>query len=320
MATLQRTRTKLQRGVLWTIVGTVLGVTPALAEFPDHSITLIVPWNAGGSTDQTARPLAKAAEQILGQPVVIVNKPGASTTVGMTELARSKPDGYTIATLSSSTYMAPLTGIRVQYDPIKSFTFISYYGDNLIGVVVQKSAKWKTLKELINDGKARPGTITYGAPGVSSTQNLMTKAMQAESGAKFVFVPYTGSSQTVPALLGGHVDFITEVSVWAPYLANDQVRVLAVNTPTRVSSLPDVPTLKELGYPYLRSVQGIVGPVGIPADRAKKLEHAFRAAMKSEAFLTTMQRLRMVITDMSGSETKQVIEDEIAKAKKFLAK
>ena len=111
MATLKRIGTRLQRGVAWAIVGTALGATPALAEFPDHPVTLIVPWNAGGSTDQTARPLAKAAEQILGQPVVIVNKPGASTTIGMTELARSAPDGYTIGTLSSSTYMAPLTGI-----------------------------------------------------------------------------------------------------------------------------------------------------------------------------------------------------------------
>ena len=122
MATLRRIGAGLQRVVTWGIVGTVIGATPALAEFPDHSVTLIVPWNAGGSTDQTARPLAKAAEQILGQPVVIVNKPGASTTIGMTELARSAPDGYTLLLCSVANAISATLYTKLNYDFVRDNT------------------------------------------------------------------------------------------------------------------------------------------------------------------------------------------------------
>src|SRR6185436_11205107 len=136
--------------LLLSVLVVLVATRGATAEFPDRPITMIIPWAPGGSTDQTGRVLAKAAEASLGQPIVILNKPGASTTLGMAELTAARPDGYTIGTLSSSTYMIPMRGGRtVQYDPIKSFSWISYYGDNLIGVAVLVDSKWKTLQELI---------------------------------------------------------------------------------------------------------------------------------------------------------------------------
>ena len=104
---------------------------------------MIVPWAPGGSTDQTARVLARGAEKHLGQPIVILNKPGASTIIGMKELAQAKPDGYTIGTLSSSSYIAPLTGRAASYDMLNDFSYISYYGDNLIGIAVLKDKPWR---------------------------------------------------------------------------------------------------------------------------------------------------------------------------------
>src|SRR4029079_13621897 len=158
--------------------------------------TMIIPWNPGGSADLSSRPLARAVEEYLGETGVILNKPGASSTIGLRELARAEPDGYTIGSLTSAGYMAPLTGTKADYDPVKSFSFISYAGDTLLGIVVRKNAKWKTLQDLIADGKEHPGVVNYGAPGVSSTPNLIVRALQTQTCAKLTTVPDHDTHQT----------------------------------------------------------------------------------------------------------------------------
>jgi tripartite-type tricarboxylate transporter receptor subunit TctC len=295
-------------------------VLPASGAFPERPITLIVPWDAGGSTDQTARALAKAAEAHLGQPIVVVNKPGASTTLGMSELAAARPDGYTIGTLSSTTYLIPLRGRSVPYDMLKSFSYVSYYGDNLIGIAVLADSKWKTLKDLIEDGKASPGKIKYGTAGVGSTQHLTTEAVQLATGAKFVHVPQKGSAASGPALLGKHVDFITETSVWAPHVEAKAVRLLAITTPTRAETFPEVPTLKELGYESMRSVQAIIAPAGVPEPVRARLEGAFRKATTDQAFRAAMKRLHMQVIDLPGKEVEQIVRTEIEQAKALIEK
>ncbi|MBN9581042.1 MAG: tripartite tricarboxylate transporter substrate binding protein [Afipia sp.] len=290
----------------------------ARAEFPTRPITMIVPWAAGGSTDQTARVLAKAAEASLGQPIVIVNRPGASTTIGMAELASAKPDGYTIGTLSSTAYLVALQGRQLPFHPINAFSFISYYGDNVIAIATRSDAPWKTLKDLVEDGKKRPGAIKYGTAGVGTTQHLTTEALQFDTKAKFVHVPQQGSAASMPALLGKHVDFVTETSVWAPFVEDKQVSLLAVTTPKRSKLYPDVPTLNELGYKSLRSVQAIIGPAGMPEDIRARLETAFRKALSDKAFLETMDRLAMEVIDLPGAEVKKLVEQEYSLAGQLL--
>jgi tripartite-type tricarboxylate transporter receptor subunit TctC len=300
-------------------IAAALALTPAAhAEYPERPITLIVPWAPGGSTDLTGRALAGAAEKILGQPIVIVNKPGAATTLGMTELAAARPDGYTIGTLSSTTYMHPLRGRPVGYDPLKGFSYISYYGDNLIGVAVLADSKWKTLKDLVADGKANPGKIKYGNAGVGTTQHLTTEKIQLESGARFTYVPQKGSAEAVAALLGGHLDFITEVSVWAPHVEAGKMRLLAVTTPKRAEGFPQVPTVFELGFESLRSVQAIIGPAGMPEPIRAKLEGAFRKALADPGFQGVMKKLHMVVVDGSGEYARQAVEQEMARAKALI--
>ncbi|MBP7063281.1 tripartite tricarboxylate transporter substrate binding protein [Ferrovibrio sp.] len=300
-------------------VSIITAAGAARAEFPERPISLIIPWDAGGSTDQTARVLAKAAEKALGQPVVPVNKPGAATVLGMTELAAAKPDGYTIGVLSSSSYLIPLAGRQVQYDPEKSFSFISYYGDNLIGVAVPANAPWKTLKDLVEDGKKNPGKLKFGTGGVGTTQHLTIEGLMVDTGAKFIHIPQKGSAGSVPALLGQHVDFISETSVWAPFVDQKELRALSVTTPARSPRFPDVPTMQEMGYKSLRSVQAIIAPAGMPEPVRVKLEAAFRGALKDQAFIDTMNRLAMVIVDMPGAETKALVDGEIARARTLLA-
>jgi tripartite-type tricarboxylate transporter receptor subunit TctC len=305
--------------VLLVIAGALAAAAPAArAEYPERPITMIVPWAPGGSTDLTGRALAQAAEKILGQPIVIVNKPGAATMLGMTELAGAKPDGYTVGTLSSTTYMHPLRGRQVSYDSLKSFTYISYYGDNLIGIAVLADSKWKTLKDLVADGKANPARLKYGNAGVGTTQHLTTEKIQLDSGAKFTFVPQKGSAEAVAALLGGHLDFITEVSVWAPHVEAGKVRLLAVTTPKRAEGFPEVPTVFELGFESLRSVQAIIGPAGIPEPIRAKLEDAFRKGMADPGFVAVMKKLHMVVVDGTGEYARKAVETEIGRAKALI--
>ncbi len=290
----------------------------ARAEYPDKPITMIVPWAAGGSTDQTARVLAKAAEASLGQPIVIINRPGASTTIGMAELANAKPDGYTIGTLSSTGYLVALQGRQLPFHPINAFSYVSYYGDNVIAVATRSDAPWKTLKDLVEDGKARPGAIKYGTAGVGTTQHLTTEALQFSTKAKFVHVPQQGSAASMPALLGKHVDFVTETSVWAPFVEDKQVKLLAVTTPKRSKLYPDVPTLNELGFKSLRSVQAIIAPAGLPENIRGKLEAAFRKALSDKTFIETMDRLAMEVIDLPGAEVKKLVEGEYELAGQLL--
>ncbi len=313
----------MMQGKLWAtaiLAGAVaLSAGAARAEYPEKPITLIIPWAAGGSTDQTARVLAKAAETTLGQPIVVVNKPGASTTIGTAEIARAKPDGYTIGTLSSTSYLVPLQGRELPYDARKDLSFISYYGDNIIGVAVLAEKPWKTLGDLIEDSKKGSSSLKFGTGGVGTTQHLTTEALKLATGAKLTHVPQQGSAGSMPALLGKHVDFITETSVWAPFVAEKQVRLLAVTTPKRSATYPDVPTLGELGFKSLRSIQAIIGPAGISEPVRARLEGAFRKALADPAFKDTMKRLAMEIVDLSGPEVKKLVDEEYARAAELIA-
>lgn len=308
-------------GLAALLAAAVLAATvgPVRAEFPDKPITLIIPWAAGGSTDQAARMLAKAAEAHLGQPVVVENKPGGSTNIGMAELARAKPDGYTIGTLSSTSYLLAAQGRQVPFDPIGAFSYVSYFGDNLIGITVLSKSRWTTLADLLAEGKASPGKVKYGTAGVATTQHLTTEALQRASGARFVHIPQQGSAASVPALLGEHVDFLTETSVWGPFVKDGQVRLLAVATPKRAAAYPDVPTLNELGFTSLRSVQAIIAPAGVPEPVRARLEGAFRKALADATFRQTMERLSMEVVDMPGAEVKALVESQYALAKDLVA-
>ncbi len=285
------------------------------ANYPDHPITMIVPWAAGGVTDLTARALAKAAEPALGQTIVILNKPSAGNAVGLAELSKAKPDGYTIGTLASTSYMFPISGKEVPYDVLNSFTYVSYFGDNLLGIVVRKDAPWQTLKELIEDGRKNPGKFKFGTSGVGTTQHLMMEGIMADSGVKFVHIPQVGGAATATALLGGHIDFLSDASSWASFVEQGQMRVLAVSTPTRSEVYPDAPTLSELGFRSSRSVGAIIAPAGLPEPIRAKVEGAFRKAVDDPAVAEAMKRLAVVRISLPGKDAKEIVAQEISRAR-----
>ncbi|MBP7566338.1 MAG: tripartite tricarboxylate transporter substrate binding protein [Burkholderiaceae bacterium] len=315
---MQRITFKTAAGLLAGLMALALA-SAAHADYPEKPISLIVPWAPGGGTDQTSRVLAKAAEARLGQPVVVLNKPGAAGFIGMTEVSRSRPDGYTIGTMSTSHVIAvPQAGRELPFDTARDFTYIMNYGDNLIGLVVPADSPWKTLDDLIAEGKKR--RVTYGTAGVNSLQHVMMEALKQATGANFVHVPQQGSAASMPALLGKHVEFLMEVSVWAPFVESRQVRLLAVNTPVRAKAYPDVPTLKEKGFPSMRSMQAIVGPAGLPEPVRARLEAAFRQSLTDPAFAEAIRRLSMEVVDLSGAEVTQFVRTDAAQARDMLVK
>lgn len=290
-------------------------IAQAQANFPDRPVSMIVPWAPGGVTDLTARALAKAAEPALGQPIVIINKPSAGNAVGLAELAKAKPDGYTIGTLSSTSYMFQLSGKEVPYDILNSFTYVSYFGDNLLGIVVKQDAPWKTLKELIEDGRKSPGKFKFGTSGVGTTQHLMMEGIMADSGVKFIHIPQVGGAATAAALLGGHIDFLSDASSWASFAEQGQMRVLAVSTPTRSEAYPDAPSLPELGFRSSRSVGAVIAPAGVPEPIRLKLEAAFRKAADDPAVAEAMRKLAVVRISLPGKDAKELVAQEITRAR-----
>lgn len=297
------------------LLASAAGGVQAQEQFPDKPIRLIVPWAAGGTSDVTARALAQAAEAQLKQPIVVLNAPGASTTIGMGQIHRASADGYTIGTLSSTSYNIALSGEKLPYDPIEGFSYICYYSDTLIGIVVPASSPFQTLQELI--AHAKTNRLTYGTAGALTTQHLIGAGLRKATGAQIDHIPMNGSAGAINAVLGKQVDFIIETSAWMPHLQNGNVRVLAVNTPERSKFLPNVPTLRELNFPYLRSVLGLIGPPNMPEPIRARLEAAFRKSLTAPSFVGVMDRMSMDVIEMSGAETKALVQREFQRAQQL---
>jgi len=225
--------------------------------------------------------------------------------------------GNTITTVDNTGAVGQYTSVTVGTDGLP---IISYYGDNLIGIAVPADSRWTTLGDLIAEAKANPGKLNYGSGGIGTTQHLSTEALTLATGATFMHIPQQGSAGSMTALLGKHVDFITETSVWAPHVAAGRVRLLAVTSPKRASAYPDVPTFAELGVSPIRSVQAIIGPAGMPEPERKLLETAFRKALKDPGFVNTMKTLAMEIIDLPGPEVKKLVEQELLRARVVVAK
>lgn len=289
------------------------------ADFPDRPITMIIPWPAGGSSDQTVRAYSKAAEAQLGQPIVVVNKPGAASTIGLGELTTAKPDGYTVGLITGTALLLPLAGRKVPYTMPDGFSYIAYMGDNIIGMVVRADSRWKTIQDLIAEAKTKPGALKYATAGVGTYQHVSTEALSKTAGVKFTHIPQKGSAESLPALLGGHVDFMTESSVWFPFVESGQLRVIAITNAKRADSLPDAPTLGELGIVSLRSFQIIGAPAGVPQTAQAKLAAAFRHASKDSAFLAAMDRLKMMPVDMEADKIPEFIRGQMATARELIA-
>ena len=264
-------------------------VASAQAAFPDRPIKMIVPWAAGGDTDNIFRPFAPALQKALGgTTVVIANIGGASGTVGAREAKASPPDGYTLYAVHDYIHSTYYTGMSdVSYTDFEPVCLISGTPSVL---TASPKTKWNTMKELVTDAKARPGQISVGAT-LGSTSHFFPALVEKAAGIKFKYVSYDGLAQRMNSILGGHIDLTDGNLTQKGKVDAGQLKFIAIATEKRSPEMPNVPTLKELGYNVVYSVsRGLFAPKGTPGDILAKLEAACGQAAKDPAFVESMKK------------------------------
>lgn len=270
---------------------------PALARatsFPDRPIRLICPWTAGGSTDIQMRSLAEAASKILGQPMIVENRPGAGGTLGASALLQARPDGYTLSQMPITVFRYPFMQATPGWDPLTDFTYISHITGYLFGVVVRADSQFRTFQELMAWAKANPGKLTYGTPGAGSTLHITMEQLALRAGAEFLHVPFRGVADNQTALLAGTVMASADSSGWAQLVRDGRLRLLVTWGAERAKNFPDVPTLKELGYEIVSaSPYGFAGPKGMEPAVVRVLDDAFRRAIEDPAHMAILERFDM---------------------------
>ena len=275
-------RRTLLKSLIPTVAATSLGLPAKASTFPERPVSILLGYPAGGTTDVILRRIAAAASKHLGQTVVIQNRPGAGSTIALMGAKTSPPDGYT---LSISTVAAFTTPIQVEsaYDPIRDSTYIIRLTNVTYGVVVPTDSPIKTWKDLVAYMRANPGKVNYGAPaGPGNTADLGMTAVAEKEKVQPMLVPFKGSADLQQALLGGVIPFAADGSgAFGPMVNGGKERVLAVFTDKRMPLFPDVPTLKELGYPVsLDSPWGLVGPAKMDPKIVTILHDAFKKALE----------------------------------------
>ena len=262
------------------------GAVLAQEKYPAKPITLTIGYGAGGGTDVSTRPLAHAASKILGQPIIVVNKPGGATAVAMAGLKNEKPDGYNIGTLGAGGFLVPLTR-KVNYDVLKDFTPILQFAIFQYGLVVRSDSPWKTFKEFIDYAKANPGKIRYSTSGVGGAQHLVMERLAMQEKIKWTLIPYESGEEAVTALLGNHVEASSQTTTWKKYVDSGRFRFLAYYGDKRMTSYPNGPTLLEMGYGITAepSLMALVGPRGLSPQVVQTLHPAFKKAMEDPDFI-----------------------------------
>ncbi len=262
---------------------------------PDRPLSMIVAYAAGGGTDTAARLLARMLEKQLGQPVVVSNRPGASGGIGFTELARSRPDGYTLGFTNTPTIVTiPIEQPQARFK-LEDFAFIANIVDDPGGLWVLAASPIKTLDDLLAEARRRPGQVSYGTTGVGSDDHLAMLALERATGTSFLHVPYGGSSQVRTAMMGRTIDLAVVnmgegLGDWRQGLS----RPLGQLAPQRWAAAAEVPTLRELGHDVVEgSMRGLAAPAGLPAPVLARLVAAVRAAMADPEFIAgaTQQQL-----------------------------
>jgi tripartite-type tricarboxylate transporter receptor subunit TctC len=279
--------------VFWIIavLGLVLGLhglagdVPAQEKYPSKPINFLIGYPAGGTTDVCARPLVAAAGKILGQPVVVVNKPGGASAVAVATLKTEKPDGYTIGILPSGAVLSQHMR-KVPYDSAQDFTPIMQYAIYLYGLVVRADAPWNSFKEFIDFAKANPGKIRYSTAGPGTPQHLVMERLALKEKIKWTHIPFEGGGPAIAALLGNHVEASSQTTEWKAHVEGGRLKLLAVYGEKRMADFPNVPTLLDLGQGITApSLISIIGPRGLSPQVVETLHQAFKKAMEDPDFI-----------------------------------
>jgi len=315
-----------RRTLIHTALASLAAGLPALPALAQPSwptgkpITYLVPFPAGGTTDLLARLIAQKLGPALGTSVIIDNKGGAGGSIGSEVAARAAPDGFTLlgGTISSHAINVSLYP-KIGYDPQKSFAPVTLIGTNPVVLVVNQASPYKTLKELLDASRAKPGGLSSASAGTGTSQHLALELMAFKSGVKFTHVPYKGSGPAIQDVIGGQVDMMFDTTVVAgPHIQSGKLRALAVTSAKRLASMPNVPTVAESGIPGLAdfevvSWQAIFVPAGTPAPIVARLHDEIRKILAQPEMQEKLRGFGMEPADLTTAQIAAFQKSEVDK-------
>ena len=265
------------------------GTVKAQSQFPDQPLKWIVPYPAGGGTDNLARAIAEGMRAGLGQPIVVDNRPGASTNIGGDLVAHSKPDGYTIMSADNALlFFNESLFKKLPFSPEKDFTYIGGIGKFPLVLVVHPSFPAQNFAEFLAYVKANPDKVSYASVGNGSPHHLAMELFKNRTGTAITHIPYKGAAPAMQDLMGGQVPVMfLDLASGLSIIKSGKVRALAVGSATRASVIPDVPTLAEVGVKNTEvfALQGVLGPAGMPAPVVARLNQELNKALADPAVL-----------------------------------
>ena len=302
-----------------------LGSSPVYpAEYPTRPVALISVYPPGGFFEVPGRAFAAAAEKLLGKPVVILNKPGAAGMIGTVAGAQAAPDGYTLTmgcTTISCANEWELANGRKPLATRQDFVLIGSYILSPTLISVPTNSPWKTLHDLIKDCKAKPGHYAYSSGGLYGMSHVPAELLMKAGGIQCRHVPHKGGAPALSAVVGGHVDFTTQFCPSSiPLYRGNKLRVLAVQSDRRLKSIPEIPSVKELGIDAeYQAWIGIMAPKGTPEPIVKKLREVLANAVKDKTFIDTIETAGEVVHYMNHEELAKYWDNESGKIAKIWA-
>ena len=300
--------------------------TPGLANlagaqtFPNKPVKLIIAFPAGGPTDITMRSLADNASKILGQPVIVENKPGAGGTLPAQQLQSAAADGYTVAQIPLGVFRLPYT-TKINWDPIKDLSYVLNVTGYAFGLVVPTDSPLKTWTHFVGWAKANPGKLSYGSTGTMTSPHLTMELIAQKLGLELLHVPYKGSADLMQSILGGNIMAAADSTGFAPQVEAGKLRVLNTWGAERLAKFPDAPTLKELGLDLVQnSPFGIAAPRDTPPTVVKRLHDGFKQAMEMASYKNALSKYDMTPMYMSSAGYLKFAQETFKREKALVEK
>ncbi len=308
---------RILRWILVALIGAMLPGTVAAQTYPSHPIKLVVPFPPGGPNDTIARIVAEKMSTILGQSIVIDNRGGAGGVVGTDAVAKSAPDGYTIGIASAGAIAISASLVeKVPYDSRKDLTAITLVATVPELLVVPEQLPAKDFKELVAMAKAQPGKLNFASSGPGSMPHLAGELLKINAKIDIVHVPYRGAAPAVNDLLGGQVQMVfLDTPILLPHIKSGKLRALAVAAKERAPSVPEVPTMGELGLASVDAENwyGMIGPANMPKEIVDKLNKAAAQALKDKDVIAKLAPQGAKLIGNKPEEFASFIKSEISK-------
>jgi tripartite-type tricarboxylate transporter receptor subunit TctC len=293
-----------------------MGMEAAAQNYPTRPIRLVVPFGAGGGTDNLARIIEPTISKALGQPLIIDNRPGAGSVIGMDAVAKSAPDGYTLVMTDTSIAINPSLQKNMPYDTLKDFEPVSLLATAPVILVAHAKVPAKTVQEFVAHAKANPGKLNYASGGNGASTHLGGELLKLVAGIDVVHVPYKGTGPAMNDLIGGHVDVMfSGISSARPHLDAGALRGLAVSGDKRNSAVPEVPTFAEagLGGVTASTYWGVLAPKGTPKEIVDRVSAEFAKAMRDPEIIARIGQLGYLPIGGGPADYAENLRSEIKK-------